>query len=261
MGLSLADSFVTRRTRKSNFLNQIDQLIDWRLIEETIAQYYAPVTDATGRPAYSDLLLFKMLLVGLWHGGLSDESIEDMANANLHVMRFLGLDLEDDVPDHSVLSRFRTRLTAAQAWDNLLEQINRQIQAHQITVTKGCHIDASITHSPRKPRTNPAYEVVNDREDRDDETDAQENMSVIETTQPGVDTEARWVKKGGKSVFGYKQHTVVDNNGLVMAVETTAANRHDSQPMLALLDKAGIEPRVAGFTLIKPMAARSIAKH
>jgi len=25
----------------------------------------------------------------------------------LHVMRFLGLDLEDDVPDHSVLSRFK----------------------------------------------------------------------------------------------------------------------------------------------------------
>jgi IS5 family transposase len=40
-----------------------------------------------------------MLLVGLWHGGLSDESVEDMANANLHVMRFLGLDLEDDVRD------------------------------------------------------------------------------------------------------------------------------------------------------------------
>ncbi|MBX3639478.1 MAG: transposase [Nitrosomonas sp.] len=59
-------------------------------------------------------------LVGLWHGGLSDESVEDMANANLHVMRFLGLDLEDDVPDHSVLSCFRTRLTAAHAWHILL---------------------------------------------------------------------------------------------------------------------------------------------
>ena len=113
-----------------------------------------------------------MLLVGLWHGGLSDESVEDMANVNLHVMRFLGLDLEDDVPDHSVLSRFRTRLTAAQAWDSLLELINQQIQIHNVTVTKGYHIDASITHSPRKPRTKPVYEVVNDREDRDDETDA-----------------------------------------------------------------------------------------
>jgi Transposase DDE domain len=56
-------------------------------------------------------------------------------------------------------------------------------------------------------------------------------MKVIEATQPGVDTEARWVKKVGKSVFGYKQHTAVDDNDLVMAVETTAANRHDSQPM------------------------------
>lgn len=242
MGLSLADSFVTRRTRKGNFLNQIDQLIDWAPIEKTITKHYAPASDVTGRPAYPGILLFKMLLVGLWHGGLSDESVEDMANVNLHVMRFLGLDLEDDVPDHSVLSRFRTRLTAAQAWDDLLGQVNRQIQAFDVTVTKGCHIDASITHSPRKPKTKPAYEVVNDRDDRDDETDAQENMKVVEATQPGVDTEARWVKKGGKSVFGYKQHTAVDDNGLVMAVETTAANQHDSQPMLALLDKAGIKP-------------------
>ncbi|MDC8444653.1 MAG: transposase [Nitrosomonas sp.] len=83
-GLSLADSFVTRRTRKGNFLNQIDQLIDWTPIEKTIAQYYAPVSDATDRPAYPGLLLLKMLLVGLWHGGLSDESVEDMANANRH---------------------------------------------------------------------------------------------------------------------------------------------------------------------------------
>ncbi|MDC8445791.1 MAG: hypothetical protein LV471_07675 [Nitrosomonas sp.] len=42
-------------------------MIDWVPIEETIAQYYTPVSDATDRPAY-----------------LSDESVEDMANANRH---------------------------------------------------------------------------------------------------------------------------------------------------------------------------------
>ena len=155
MGLSLADSFVTRRTRKGNFLNQIDQLIDWNTIEKTIEQHYAPVSDATGRPAYPGLLLFKMLLVGLWHGGLSDESVEEMANVNLHVMRFLGLDLEDDVPDHSVLSRFRTRLTKAQAWDGLLERINRQIQAHQLTVQKVATLMRALRAVRRKPKTNP----------------------------------------------------------------------------------------------------------
>lgn len=240
--MSFSEYDVTRRTRKGNFLKQIDQLIDWTAIEHAIAIHYAPVSDAAGRPAYSGLLLFKMLLTGIWNGGLSDESVEDMANSNLHVMRFLGLSLEDDVPDHSVLSRFRTRLTAAGAWDGLLMQMNEQIQAHDITVKRGCHVDASITQSPRRPKTRPAYEVVSDREERDDEADAQIAMRVIEVTQPGVDSEARWVRKGGQSVFGYKQHTVVDGDGLVLAVETTPANCHDSKPLLDLLDKADIRP-------------------
>ncbi len=84
--------------------------------------------------------------------------------------------------------------------------------------------------------------MVADREDRDDEEEAKVAMRVIEVVHPGVDAEARWVKKNGKSVFGYKQHTLVDNNGLVLAVETTAANQHDSKPLLTLLDKAEIEP-------------------
>ncbi len=82
--MSFSEFDVTRRTRKGNFLKQIDQLIDWNSIEKAIAVHYAPVCDAAGRPAYSGLLLFKMLLVGIWNGGLSDESVEDMANSNLH---------------------------------------------------------------------------------------------------------------------------------------------------------------------------------
>lgn len=240
--MSFSEYDVTRRTRKGNFLKQIDQLIDWNSIEKAIAVHYAPVWDAAGRPAYSGLLLFKMLLVGIWNGGLSDESVEDMSNSNLHVMRFLGLSLEDDVPDHSVLSRFRTRLTAADAWDELLARVNEQVQVHDIAAGQGCHVDASITQSPRRPKARPAYEVVNDREERDDEPGAQSAMRVIEVTQPGVDSEARWVQKGGKSVFGYKQHTVVDGNGLVLTVETTVANCHDSKTLLGLLEKANIRP-------------------
>jgi len=235
--MSFSDFYISHRTRKGNFLNQIDHLIDWQLIGQAIHRHYFPVSDVVGRPAYPGLLLFKMLLVGLWHGGLSDEAVEDMANVNLHVLCFLGLPLEDDVPDHSVLSRFRTQLTKAQAWDGLLAEINRQIEGRNLLVKAGCHIDASVTHSPRKPRTKPTYEIAGDREDRDDEADAQADMSVVEVTQPGVDTEARWLKKAGKSLFGYKQHTAVDGNGLVLAVETTPANRHDSQPFVDLVDK------------------------
>jgi IS5 family transposase len=78
----------------------------------------SPVSNAVGRSAYSGLLPLKMLLVGIWNEGLSDELVENMANSSLHVMRFLSLSVKDDVPvGHSVLSCFRTRLTLAGAWD------------------------------------------------------------------------------------------------------------------------------------------------
>ena len=68
--MSFSEFDVTRRTRKGNFLNQVDYLIDWTPIEKAIAEHYAPTFDAAGSPAYSGLLLFKMLLTGIWHGGL-----------------------------------------------------------------------------------------------------------------------------------------------------------------------------------------------
>lgn len=53
-------------------------------------------------------------------------------------------------------------------WDGLLLQINRQINMHSIIVTEGRLVDAGITQCPRKPRTKPSYEVINDQKDRDD---------------------------------------------------------------------------------------------
>ncbi len=88
-----------------------------------------------------------MLLVGIWYKGLSDEAVEDMANSNLHVMRFLGIRLEDHVPDHSVLSRFRTALTHAKAWDALLNSVNLQLERLNAKVSDGYHVDASVTIS------------------------------------------------------------------------------------------------------------------
>jgi IS5 family transposase len=114
-----------------------------------------------------------------------------MANVNLHVLFFLELALEDGVPDHSVLSRFRTKLTKTQAWDALLSEINRQIEGRNLMVKSGCHVDGSITHSPRKPKAKLTYAFVGDREERDDEVDVQADMRVVEVTQPGDGSEAR----------------------------------------------------------------------
>ena len=202
--MSFSEYDVDRHTKKSNFLKQLDLLINWDAISLEIQKYYTPKSDVIGRPAYLGILLFKMLLVGIWDKGLSDEAVEDMANANPHVMRFLGIRLEDHVPDHSVLSCFRTALTHAKAWDALFNSVNQQLERLNAKVPDDYHVDASVTISHRKPKGQPTYEVSSDRSDRDENRSARikkrntlitKNRFVAERTFGG---QALWF--GGKNL-------------------------------------------------------------
>jgi transposase, IS5 family len=92
---------------------------------------------------------------------------------------------------------------------------------------KGGIIDASITPTAHKPQGKATYLVPNDP-----------NTPLTKLVQPGVDPEARWVKKGGKLQYGYKRHYLSDQQtGLVLSVHTTSANVHDGQCMEACLDQ------------------------
>jgi IS5 family transposase len=85
-------------------------------------------------------------------------------------------------------------------------------------------------------------------------------MRVIEVGQLGVDGEARWVKKGGKAVFGYKQHSLFDDSGLVMAVATTPAKQQNSQPFMDLRDNAVVNKGARVYAAIKPTPVKSTGR-
>lgn len=106
-------------------------LIDWNLIEQTVQKHYSKGLSVDGRPSYSGLLLFKMSLLQTWYG-LSDYAVEEQVNDSLSFMKFVGLTLDDSVPDNTVLSKFRTTLTAANAYEQLLSNINNQLEKKQI---------------------------------------------------------------------------------------------------------------------------------
>jgi IS5 family transposase len=130
---------VEKRVRKNVFFKHINILIDWTELEKEIDKIYKRGKSVDGRPAYKGILLFKMLLIGIWYG-LSDERVEDMVNDSLSAMRFCNLSVEDDVPDHSVLSRFRTELTQKKSFDRLLKKVNRQLDRHGVILKHGAGI-------------------------------------------------------------------------------------------------------------------------
>ncbi len=248
--MSFSELYVAKRLRKNSFLYQINLVIDWKPIEKELNNIYKKGVSVDGRPSYSGLLLFKMLLLETWYG-LSDVKVEEMVSENLSAMNFCGLQLEDNVPDHSTLSRFRTDLTYKKAFERILQKINKQLEDKGIKVKSGAAmVDASITDTPLKPHGKTEYEIAEDR--KEDERSEQEkekeesSMKLIKKQQPGVDTEARWVKKGGKLRYGYKKHISVDEDGLVSAVHTTTANEHDSKGLEELINKTPLAQMSSG---------------
>ena len=150
--ISLADIAVNKRKCKNKFFEQIDSIIDWSEISHSLTEFYPKGYSQSGRKAYPPLLLFKMMLLQTWYG-LSDYQVEEEVNDRITFSKFCGLSIDNDVPDHSVLSRFRTVLTEKNALDQLFEMVNKQLARRNILILEGsAAVDASITSATRVNR-------------------------------------------------------------------------------------------------------------
>ena len=60
-------------------------------------------------------MMFRALLLASLYG-LSDAELEEALGDRLSFRRFVGLGLEDEVPDHTTICRFRQGLIEARRW-------------------------------------------------------------------------------------------------------------------------------------------------
>ena len=169
--------------------------------------------------------------------GLSDYEVEDRVNDSISFGYFCGLTLEQIAPDHSTVSRFRTAMTKAGAYEKLFNEINRQLEQNKIIVKTGAIVDASVIETPLKPKGKTTHKVTQDREDE------LENEVTKEYAQ-SVDKDASWLKKRGEYHFGYKKHHVTDNEGLVLGVLTTKASVNEIANLEEVLDTADLPENI-----------------
>jgi IS5 family transposase len=119
--LSLADGLVRGRGQNRS-LDRLTEAVDWSRFEHLLSRVYASVR---GRPSYPPLVLFKCLLLQQWYR-LSDPGLEEALGDRLSFRRFVGLALDEAVPDHSTLSRFRARLRQDNLAERLFNELNRR---------------------------------------------------------------------------------------------------------------------------------------
>src|SRR5918999_5147010 len=81
-----------------------------------------------GRPPYDVIVMFKVLVLQTLYT-LSDEQTEYQIRDRLSFMRFLGLALEDRVPDAKTIWLFREQLTTAGAGERLFQRLGAGLRA------------------------------------------------------------------------------------------------------------------------------------
>ena len=149
---SFVSAYVEKHAVKHPFFHEVQNLIDWEPLDRELRKVYTKGLTDLGAKAYAPLLLFKMMLISRWYG-LSDTQTEAMVNDSLSAMRFCDLTIEDSVPSHSTLSRFKKALKDKRAYKRMLDQFEAQLQDKGLQVVKGkASVDARLKKVSKLPR-------------------------------------------------------------------------------------------------------------
>lgn len=214
---SFVDALMSRDLGRSDVLERLAGLVKWYRFEKLLKGVREE--GGPGRPGYRPLELFKGLLLQSLYG-LSDADLEYALQDRLSFRRFVGVSLEDSVPDHTTYCRFRNLLVAQGLLQKLFGELDRQLELAGVVLKRGTMLDATVIEAAARPPSG---------------------------KEASADPDARFVKRPGKggTTYGYKAHVGVDQgSGLIRAVCTTPANVNDTTPAEQLI--RGDERQVLG---------------
>lgn len=227
---------------ETHFLRELDRLVSFDFIYDKVSDLYS----STGRPSVDPVVLIKMLLIGYLYGIDSERRLEQEITVNIAYRWFLGIDLDERVPDHSTISQLRRRkFDGTSVFRDVFDEIVRKcietgLVSGKLLMTDSTHIRANANHEMREiievPDTPTEYMQKLDREAYElglikepIEYDTSKTKSV---TKSSTDPECGMMKRPGKPVgFHYLDHQTCDaENGIITDVYVTAGNEHDSTP-------------------------------
>jgi transposase len=226
-----------------------------RFAEKECGPYYA---GRQGRPSIPPGRYFRMHLVGYFEGIDSERGLEWRCSDSLSLREFLRLGTTEPVPDHSWLSKTRSRLPlevheAAFAW------VLQRLAEHGLIQGERIGVDASTMEANAALRaivrrdTGEGYRAMLERlaaesgiatptaEDlvRLDRRRKGKRLSNADWTSP-IDPEARIAKlKDGRTRLADKPEHAVDlDTGAIVAAEVHAAERGDAATLPETLEAA-----------------------
>jgi transposase len=226
-----------------------------RFVETQCAVDYAP---RLGRPSLPPGRYFRMLLIGYFEGIDSERGLEWRCADSLSLREFLRLGERERVPDHSWLSRTRSRLPL-EVHDQVFRWVLKRLAEHGLVKGERIGVDASTIEANAALRTivrrdsGEGYREMLTRMAKESgiETPAAEDLVRLDRKRKGkklsnadwespTDPDARIAKlKDGRTHLAYKPEHAMDlDTGAVVAAEMHLADQGDTATMPDTLNSA-----------------------
>lgn len=188
-------SILYNKIPENHILKRIYPVLDFSFINKMLEDSYCK---HFGRPAKEPELMCRLLILKHLYN-LSDENLCEEANLNLAQLYFLNLNPEDELPDPSLLSKFRVHRLQDVSLDYIITEIVRQCVEQGII--KGEEISIDATHVEANTKKKIAERLMKQIAKKIIKTYNEENEEELEVSEcPDYEiyedhTEAKMVMK------------------------------------------------------------------
>lgn len=190
---SLGLGLTSKRTRRREFLEQMEKVVPWGELVELVSPYLPE--GKRGRPPFLPETMLRVHFMQQWFA-LSDPAMEEALHDMPLFRQFAGLEGWDErLPDESTILRFRHVLEKHRLGEQILRTVNDLLSAKGLMLKSGTVVDATLIAAPSSTKN-----ATGER-----------------------DPQMKQSRKGQQWYFGMKCHIGVDlGSGLVHTVRGTS---------------------------------------
>jgi transposase len=236
-----------RRVRDDHPLRKIRSVVDFSFIQQEVARSYG----YNGHVSEDPSVIMKMMFLLFYDDVSSERELMRIIPERLDYMWFLGYGLDDEIPDHSVLSKARRRW-GAEVFEKLFVMIIRQCVDAGLVNGEKIHMDGSlVTANASKnsvvkgdealiARLREVYQSEAKKLDEEGELarGRKYHTTVNDKALSLTDPDAALVSKDGDSRPRYKSHRVVDDaKGVITAVISTSGTVKENGQLMNLVEQ------------------------
>ena len=246
-----------KRVRPDHPLRAINKKVDFTFVRAEVEKFYGK----KGNISVDPVIILKMMFLLFFDDVASERELMDIIKERLDYLWFLGYGLNDEIPNHSVLSKARRRW-GKEVFESFFVRTVMQCVEAGLVDGKKIHVDSSLVDANASKdsvlKSSPELiaalkKAYGAQESKLENTSTPEDYEAVNDRMvSSTDPDAPVVRKSGDSARPrYQHHRVVDDaNAVVTAMETTPGTIAENKKLMDLVEQHGKNTQQAAEVVV-----------